>query len=544
MKKIIIPIFSLLILIWGCDMLDLNNKIDDPNNLSEENADITYLLNSAQLDLINFTAGRYADNQQGVSVSAMMACRMLHQFGAYTGGFSDQRSTSLNDLWEWAFMGIFKNCDHVLEKASLLEGYNYHTAIAKVLKAYTMVTLVDFFGDVPYSQALQGNDDFKPSADPGSDIYNSAFDLLDDAIADFNSGTPVLYPRDIFYNNNSTRWIKLINTLKLKMWLNLRLTDPSRALNEINNIIASGNYITSSVDDFQFNFAAINANPDSRHPEFINEYDADGSDDYYMSNYFIWLLKESKINDDPRLRYYIYRQTSAAPSGENLPCADNTYDYCYLGQGYWGRDHGDDEGVPNDATRRSVWGVYPIGGAFDNNNYTSVINNQGARGAGILPLMLSSWVNFMLAESSITIGTTGNTLTYLNDGVSQSIQKVILFGAAQASGSPYALTMSSPEVTNYQTEVTNLFNAASTNNDKLNVIATEYFIALYGNGMELYNLYRRTGMPLTIQSPVVEIGQFPRSYQYPQDVIDRNDNFEQKLVTEPVFWDNRSTVLD
>ena len=33
--------------------------------------------------------------------------------------------------------------------------------------------------------------------------------------------------------------------------------------------------------------------------------------------------------------------------------------------GYWGRDHGNDEGTPPDNFTRTASGVYPAGGSFD-----------------------------------------------------------------------------------------------------------------------------------------------------------------------------------
>ena len=95
MKKYILFIFSILaISLSSCDMLDLNNKLDDPNNLTASQADINYVLTATQVNLVNLTAGQYINNQQGLNISAMQACRMIHMFGAYTGPFSQMNSTS------------------------------------------------------------------------------------------------------------------------------------------------------------------------------------------------------------------------------------------------------------------------------------------------------------------------------------------------------------------------------------------------------------------------------------------------------------------
>ena len=179
--------------------------------------------------------------------------------------------------------------------------------------------------------------------------------------------------------------------------------------------LLSENIIDTDDEDFQFNYSTSSASPESRSPIFQGNY-ANGAG-FYMSNGFLDMLNagdgeapfvETGIAD-PRLRYYIYRQKNAGPSGSNLTLClvNDIYDYCYVGNFYWGRDHGDDEGIPNDGTRRSTWGVYPGGGAFDNNqfnrsdssNYTPTLD-----GAGINPIFLSSFTHFALAEAGLDLG--------------------------------------------------------------------------------------------------------------------------------------------
>ena len=56
----------------------------------------------------------------------------------------------------------------------------------------------------------------------------------------------------------------------------------------------------------------------------------------------------------------MYRQSNSAPSGSDLPCAGNPrYDYCYVGNLYWGRDHADDEGIIKTAPRALKAKIFP-----------------------------------------------------------------------------------------------------------------------------------------------------------------------------------------
>jgi Susd and RagB outer membrane lipoprotein len=80
----------------------------------------------------------------------------------------------------------------------------------------------------------------------------------------------------------------------------------------------------------------------------------------------------------------------------------------------------------------------------------------------------------------------------------------------------------------------------------MNFIAREYWIAAFGNGVEAYNMYRRTGLPSGMQ-PTLDPnpGDFPRSWWYPQTYVTLNSNAEQKAdLTTKVFWDKNASDLN
>ncbi len=80
--------------------------------------------------------------------------------------------------------------------------------------------------------------------------------------------------------------------------------------------------------------------------------------------------------------------------------------------------------------------------------------------------------------------------------------------------------------------------------DVLDVVITEYYLALYGNAIEAYNTIRRTGFPSTLQAPVVSAGgSYPNSYFYPASLVDRNSSVDQKQLSDRVFWDTNTTDL-
>jgi hypothetical protein len=118
------------------------------------------------------------------------------------------------------------------------------------------------------------------------------------------------------------------------------------------------------------------------------------------------------------------------------------------------------------------------------------------------------------------------------------MDKVISFGDNQASSSGFAATQEN--VDEYIAEITSNYTNASSDDERLNIIITEYHLALFGNGVEAYNTFRRTGMPNDLQplrdSPVTN---FLRSFLYPNVSVSNNSNSDQKAgVTDQVFWDN------
>jgi hypothetical protein len=204
----------------------------------------------------------------------------------------------------------------------------------------------------------------------------------------------------------------------------------------------------------------------------------------------------------------------------------------------------DPDGIPPDGLKRTAYGAFPAGGRYDNGSAVPVANPAlGMRGAGIHPIMLAAYVDFMLAEAAITLGTTGNAKTLLLSGIKKHMDYVRAFAVAGAEGalinSAEPAATFTAKVTSYQNYVGTQFDAAATNDAKMNVVGREYWLSLYGNGMEAFNLYRRTGKPSRMQPGLEAItGPFVRSFLYPNNYMVTNTNAVQKqnLATQ-VFWD-------
>lgn len=533
----------------ACNKLndDFNVLLTNPNQPSITSADADLYLNQIQLSFKNF----YNDVQgYGDALT-----RMEIMYGPnYKSAYQPQ---SFDGMWTNAYASIFTNTNAMLTVAESGKLY-MHAGISKILKAYTMITLVDIFGDIPYSEANKGVENTNPAADDGKAVYDSALALLDDAIADLSQEAP--QPKnDLFYGGDPVAWTTLAKTLKLKAYIQTRLVDPS-VKDKINALITGGDLITSSSQDFQFKYGTQDLAPDSRHPKYAGNYTSTNANDY-LGNYFMWTLYEEKGIIDPRIRYYFYRQTLNIEDAISdpvtlqftIPCLERVrpswypagIPFCQVGDGYVGRDHGNNEGIPPDNQYRATWGVYPAAGEFDADQGVPTEAGMGGKGAGINPMWLSSFTYFVEAESALTLGTTGDPESLLEQGIRASFAKVFSFPAAVGVTVPDAYVADQAQQDSYVNLVKSNYEAAATTDAKLNVIMTEYYIALWGNGIEAYNNYRRTGKPSNMQpcvyDPPSTAGFFIRSFYYPSVYVNLNKSAAQKPnpgeATVKVFWD-------
>ena len=94
------------------------------------------------------------------------------------------------------------------------------------------------------------------------------------------------------------------------------------------------------------------------------------------------------------------------------------------------------------------------------------------------------------------------------------------------------------EINAYIDGIGSAFSSANTDG-KWDILAVQQFFAHYGNGIGAYNMYRRTGYPVSLQYPVESgSGPFIRSFLYASNEADTNPNIPQKPdVGVQVFWD-------
>jgi len=470
--KTILTILCTVVLV-ACEITDFGEEFQiDPDNLSPESADPNFLLNKVQLDL--------QDLLQDLNRTTDEVMRYTNLNDSYSE-VADQ--SVLNGEWQTLY-ALLEDAAAIEDLAASDENLRFHRGASRILTAYA-------------------------------------------AEVDLNAGTPAP-ATDLYYKGDREKWLRLANSLQLKMLVNTGNQE------RIDTLIAEDNFIDSKEDDFQFNYSS-QIDPLSQHPDFSDGY-ISGGQGTYMGNSFMNLLLNGKTMQDPRIRYYIFRQSSSDPTSEILRCVgDPLFDFCYLGNSYYGRDHGDVRPGSSDRELRAIYGLYPVGGAFDEDEPSFGVDAPNQQGVGILPILLSSFVDFLRAEAALSLNTSDDPRAFLESGIRKSMDKVLSFGEGVALGNDFAATDANVDA--YVEEVLSNYATADTQG-RLDIVLEEYYIASYGNSTESYNGYRRTGFPSSLQAPILNDGiPFPRTFAYPEDAINNNTSLTPRPLTTQVFWD-------
>ena len=514
MKKYIYKPLQLLLTLFllsalSCEVVE-TDLVDDPSNLGTDDASVEFLFNANQIALANFFETiQFA----GAQVTRM---ELMGTSPIYASQF---QADDFDAVWRAAYSNFLIDAKTLKELAVGLEtddvnGNNIIAAV-QIMEAYIITTMADYFGDVPYTEAVQGSDNFNPARDDDRQIYQMARDLLLSSINLIDAGGSVDLPNDLYYGGNMDNWSRLANSLLIKLAVQSRLND-SDAVANVNAVINNGGFISDNSQDFQFDYSSNDANPDSRHPIFSPQYD--GVAGIYMAAPYI-----RRMVDDPRFNYYFYLQNGQI----------------------FGREHGDaGPPVASDFNRITVHGLYPVGGMYNDGTTGPTSRTDGAAGAGATVIMTNFATQFLIAEAQLTMnGSVGAARNALEAAITASMDKVTNFqSGAIPAGAPEP---TQAEINAYIDDALTRYDNAAGNQGKLDVIITEYYKSLWGNGIETYNNFRRTGYPSDLPPSIsTNPGTFTNTMFYPAVYINNNnspDAVQRATVAEKVWWAEGTT---
>ncbi|MEK6478193.1 SusD/RagB family nutrient-binding outer membrane lipoprotein [Catalinimonas sp. 4WD22] len=530
-KKIILYAFIFFSTSCGENPLDINQDPNVSTNLVLSNtlgfAEVSLV--SSLMEELNTNAGTF---------SRMWYTTAIRDY--------DQTQGTYSSVWTNIYAGPLADLQTIIDNAE--ETDSGYIGIARLLKAYTFSVLVDLFGDIPYSEALNEEIPF-PALDNGANIYQDLLTEIDLALTELDQHDGLI-EGDLIYGGDLAKWETLGNTLKLKLYAQTRLEGSIDSESGFSSLI-DGNIMNDIDDDFQLEYGSQQTPFQNRHPLHVNHYNQATA--YWMDNWTMANLLNNGIVssttglpvsyrslEDPRLPYYIFRQVPDDAGGAVATCQGGGCPIGLLGNGYLGRDAGDPSAFSNEGALIATFGVYPVGGLVDMGNPKTVDASDGT-GQGIFPMITAYMVKFLHAEMALTTSVSGDPLLLLEEGIRISMEKVKDYGAEQypaVTGTAQEITEA--DISTYLNEVRSAYNAATSDDERLNIIMTEYQLALWGNGIEAYNNFRRTGFPnFDITAPVMGNPPYPLRFIIPVSELETNPELADYSPDpfEPIFWD-------
>jgi hypothetical protein len=539
---------TILILSAGCtkDYLDINK---DPNYPTS--APLNQLLTNVEVDLAGSLSVHYGlSNFAAVYMHQITMREDPDQYGVSGTSFYT------NNPWDLMYTGPLQDLELMI-KSGTSSGDMIYVGIAKILKAYTFSILVDTYGDVPFSEANKQTEGKPyPKYDEGATIYPQLFTLIDEGIENINADAKNLFKPgsdDIIYGGSKDKWIRLANTLKLKMYTQVRLSQ--NVTTEVSALVSdAANKLIGADESFELPYGT-SKNPDNRNPGVL-EYEA-GQKSYYISPWFWRLMKGENPARffgimDPRMPYYFYKQLvpgQATREGNPTEYRDDGFVSIYFGSIGPDRDHSTDGSM-------TVLGMYPVGGRYDEDDALQVTGNDAT---GAAPYRFITYADrlYLQAELAMTGVTTENPRTLLENAMLASFEQVDRV-VTSAEGSQTVPTLSgSADVTSYIDDILAEYDAAS-NAGKLEIIMTQKWIQSFGSNIDQWTDYRRTGYPVVFDPrnatqapggfvttpignpiPVQRINDIPLSLPWGQDDLSINPNApdQKNPATFRVFWD-------
>jgi len=432
-----------------------------------------------------------------------------------TGNFADNWATSYD---------VLNDVEYVIKTSEGNAAYNEFNAAAKVLKAYNYSLLVDTYNDIPYTEALQGDERLQPAYDKATDIYKSLGDLLDQSIVAFKAagtgkGTPVFVKADPLFAGDLSKWAKFAQTLKLKLVLKGegKVTFASKAFDAAVGFLTEDALVNPGYgkldgkqnplwNSWAYNFAGTAVGAASQ---------------YAVTPYIMGFYNGSKITDPARAAV-VYKSGTATPVNQL----------------------GFQESSAGRGLAPSSW--------FIGTNATTYSKIGILKGpdAGA-PLMLASESYFLQAEANVRgLLSVGTAQANFESGVTASFTYLYKDNTGAVTAGKNAKTdFDAYKVANPLSPLVN-FSLATTNEQKLEAIITQKYIAfnmMFGH--EAWNEYRRTGYPkisgtdknttfVSIVSESTAADKLPTRIQYPANEFKYNAKNVPtiNIFSDKIFW--------
>lgn len=462
MKKLRYILILSILLSFSCSEKILDEIDTDPNNPTS--VPVSYIIPTAQIKMVNSLFG--GATATAISTYVEQTCNV------HPEKMDIIRKTG---LWDVGYQ-ILKDSKQIIDKGTE-ENLWVHVGIGQVIEAFTLGTLAEVFGDIPWTEALLGSENRNPHYDTQESIYNAIFKALDDAITNF-SKTSVSNPGnfDLLLKGDANKWSMVAWGLKARYRNRLSNLDPSgsatKALEGVANSFKSAD---QSLIFAKYKDATTYSNPISYEENqmsrfsasitilnVINSFNAPGYVDPRAERWF------DKINGN----------FVGAPNGENVADLGKT-------------------------------------------NYSGVSKTNVLKLSAPMPLLTYDEMKFIESEANFRLG----KLVEAN-----AAYKAAVIAACTRAG------LTTDQITTYTSQGTVFTDDANLTLEM--IIKQKYLSFFMFQPIEAYNDYRRTLIPSPLYN---KTDGFPFRIIYPESETARNVNTPKDIdlvtiYTTKLWW--------
>lgn len=461
-------IFSMIAVFSSACLEDISELNENPNNPIQVPAN--FLLPSATVQATYYLGGDFN-----------RATSFWVQHWATTGGqFQrldryDVTSGTFNTAWGQIYAGALNDLQIIIDESEELSNYR---AQARTLKVFYYQMMTDLWGEIPYSEALKGNEgNITPVYDNQLDIYNLLIEEVNTALSEIDTEAPAIVEDDLLFGGDLELWRKFANSIKLKLYLRLVEVDASTATAGIQEILNGSVPLLEQGDDVELIFGTrleTNANP-------LFQQEFNRPTDYGASQTVVGILEQL---NDPRISVFL------------RPDANGQFT---------GVENGNPNDLPTDANGNFI--VSRIGSVYVQE--TSPVS-----------LMTYYDIKFMEAEAAVR--------GIVNAENAQQLYEEAVSASFDYYGIPVGNYLNAGEPAAYDA------------NNALEQLMTQRYISLFGRGVEAYNEWRKSGIPaLTPASNNTSGGQIPLRFPYVNAEVTNNPGNvpSVNVYNNPVAWD-------
>ncbi len=479
------------------DFFDVNI---DPNRPVEENLSLNVKLPAAlaatasyETTVLNQIGGLWG-GYWGTSNEGVNAFSTLKMYNG--PGLRDARDGT--PVWENNYNNLlfYKK---VLDQA-IVEDARFYAGIAKIMMAHHYFTLVDFYNDVPFDDALQGSSILYPRYESGKTVYEKSINLINEGIEDIKVASLQPTNDDILFKGDKLKWFRFANTLKL------------RALLTQSEVSTQAAYISAELAKIKAEGSGFITEDAAVNPGYLNTLGKMNPlyETFYRNNAGVAVANHTNIRPTQFLIAQ-YKELADPRLAQNYTEVKGDFKGVIFGENSILEDYA--------AANTSAF-------KGPNENANKPAGFVKAFGQGTIMLSLAE-ANFMQAEANLRGWIDGTADVYYKNAVQASFN--------------YLFNVSNYDVNSYLNQDKVKLALAS---NKLERVLGQKWLALAGiNNIRAWNDFRRMGYPKFPNSATaVNRETYPLRFMYPETEI--NSNAEQVLkagnddiLNAKIWWD-------